>query len=281
MSKFPKSARHPSVLGQVDNWRALKQLINVEDESQLSDIPDVALAGKTDQQTHDMEYLRSAREIIGANSIKALAKSYEALDALAECEREGISMSAMIQGYNASFFAARGFCMLMGFAPLDRDSKVTLDAFSQESAGRGKGQSVFEVLRLHKYKRWGHTEVWELTDRLIRTVEVPEELAEIHKWLKSAKLSDSSKVRNSFQYDDRRLAPINDSAYADFPDVVGLSIFDKDAPSELTHQFLVAKHLLQICLMVLDKSGINHLLQKCVSERRVRVAFECENQVAA
>ena len=273
MSSFPKSARHPSLLLQAEHWRTFRRLIDVHDESQLSDIPDLAIAARNIRRLAEVEYFQSVREILAANAVRALAKAYETLDAFARCESAGISVSAMIQAYGASFFAARAFCMLMGFSPLDRESSITVDAFS-EHPPRRKGTAVLsEFLILHKYRRWGHEEVWKLTRRLVDTVQVPTDLQEAKQWLHRAKLLNSSKVRNSFHYDDRRLSPIENMDYVDFPDVVGTSIFGDDAPSALIHQFLVAKNLIQLCYAVLDKADIVDLLAECASQRRVQIVF--------
>ena len=280
MNRFPKTARHPNLLDQADNWRTVRETINVGDDSQLSDLPDLAIAARTVKKTAEFEYSKIVAEIIGANAIRALAKGYESLDALAQCDREGVSVSATVQAYNASFFSARAFCMLMGFGPLDRDSTITVDAFLETSTKKGKVVS-FRSIQLHRYKRWGHEEVWALARRLVHTVKVPNELEEVRNWLRTAKLENSSKLRNSFHYDDKRLSPIEHSDYIDFPDRVQLSIFDVGAPRELTHQFLVAKYLAQMCIAVISKAGINHLLWTCASKRRLEVAFVTSGGKAA
>ena len=275
MSQFPKTARHPDIILQAVKWSALQNSINISDESQLSDISDLSIDARNVQVSGDSAYSSAAREIVGAGAVRALAKSYEALDALEKCAREGVNVSAMIQAYNASYFAARAFCMLIGFGPLNRDSSITVDVFFEASTGKSKRAEVAEVLRLYKYGRWGHEEVWNLTRRLIDTSRVPEDLEHSHGWLKRAKLSESQKVRNSFSYDDSRLAPVDDCLYVDFPDVVKLSIFDGDAPSEFVHQFFVAKHLIQICSFILARAGFEKKLRKYVSQRRLRILFDC------
>lgn len=273
MSSFPKSARHPDVTQQIENWRSLKCAINFREDLYPSDFPNLAINSRQIHKTHDVVYFQGAREVVGANSIKALAKSYEALHALSKCGNKGINMSAMIQGYNASYFAARGFCMLMGFSPINRDSTITLDAFYEEVAGTRKYRRMEKLLRLYKYSRWGHQGLWKLTERLINTVKVPEELKETKIWLRKAKLVESSKLRNSFQYDDSRLAPIENSKYVDFPDIAEEIFFHKFAPEVLKHQFLVTKYLMEICMMVIEQAEIGQLLSKYVSNRRFEFVF--------
>ena len=271
MSRFPKTARHPNLLDQADNWRSVRDSINVKDDSQLSEIPNLSIAARTVKKSAEFEYSKIVAEIIGANAIRALAKSYESLDALVQCDRKGVSTSAVVQAYNASFFSARAFCMFMGFGPLDRDSTITVDVFPETTEKKGKIVS-YQSIQLHKYKRWGHSEVWALARRLIHTVKVPSELMEVTSWLKKAKLENSPKLRNSFHYDDKRLAPIEHSEYIDFPDRIQFSIFDVDAPRELTHQFHVATNLAQVCDAVIGRAGIDHILSVCTSNRRIKLA---------
>lgn len=268
MSKFPKSARHPDFLTQVENWILLGDSINVENDLKLSDLLPSDVANKDVETIRDIEYRQAAREIVGANAIRTLAKSYEALDALARCGNRNVNMAALLQCYNASFFAARGFCMLMGFSPLNRNSAITLDTCPRDLTKNCKRGEVSDVLRLHKYTRWSHEAVWKLTRRLIDTISVPEALKDTKKWLREANLRKSAKFRNAFQYDDSQLAPICEVAYVDFPDVAEFSFFSKQAPADLIHQFLVTKNLMKICSQILHQASIQHLLFKCVSERR-------------
>ena len=270
MSVFPKTARHPEIDLQIEKWHELSDSINVENRSQLSDYSEFSGASRRVKKTEDLEFFYVAREVVGASAIRALAKSYESLDALVACEPKGINMSAMIQAYYASYFAARAFCMLMGFSPLDRDCSITADVFEEDALGRGR---KFDVLRLHKYKRWGHSEVWNLTQRLIDTGKFPDDLRHLYDWLKGANLKNSPKLRNSFNYDDSRLAPIEDNSFVDFPDVVKLGIFDQASPVGLNHQFHVANNLIQICLFIIRKANLRDTLLRCVSKRRLKIEF--------
>ena len=273
MSSFPKTARHPNILLQVAKWRTLSKSIDVEDYSRLSDIPDLAIDARRVKKSEVIDYLKMAGEIVGANAIRALAKGYESLDALSQCDQEGVSVSATLHAYNASFFAARAFCMLMGFGPLDRDSPITVDVFSEGETARDSVR-IFDSMELHKFKRWGHDEVWKLTKRLIDTAKVPDHLSETRDWLRHARLEDSAKFRNSVQYDDRKLAPIDEPEYIDFPDRVKRSIFDERAPPVLSHQFFVSKKLTRMCDEVLARADMSHLLRKCASDPRATRAFE-------
>lgn len=273
MSQFPKTARHPNLSTQVENWRTIRHSVNVKDDSRLSDIPSLHTDASAVEKSMQLDYIQMVGEIICAQAIRALAKCYESLDALVTCDREGVSISAAIHAYNGSFFAAKSFCMLMGFGPFHRDSPITVDAFS-ESSYRGSELRIFDKMELHRYRRWGHDGVWKLTRRIIDTVRVPNHLEEARVWLRRASLKDSYKFRNAVNYDDRRLSPIEDSDHIDFPDRVSRSILATEAPDVLAHQFIVAKHLILMCNSVLDMAGLKHLLWSCASKRRIRQAHE-------
>lgn len=268
MRQFLKSIRHPDIANLANRWRTLARVINISDESQLSDIPDLANAAHSVQKSKTCDYFPPAREVLGASAVRAIAKCYEALDALRQCEHHKVNVSGSMQAYSASFFAARGFCMLMGFGPLDRSSPITVDAFRDRLQSKSRSPVLHEEIGLYKFGRWGHNEVWSLASRLIRTAKIPDALKPARDWLTRAKLTNSSKVRNSFHYDDSKLAPFNDPSYVDFPDVAIKSIFDSNAPVDLSHQFFIAQNLLSICNEVLQQAQMTQLLQSCVSLRR-------------
>lgn len=269
MSRFPKSARHPVVSSIVDKWSSVRESINMEEEFQLSEFPVLAITGGQVRNVADLEYFGAAREVIGANAIRALAKSYEALDGSARCGEKGVTMAAIVQAYSSSFFAARGFCMLMGFAPLDRGSAITLDAFSEEVRKTRKTEVSSNVLRLHKYKRWGHDEVWSLTRRLVDTMHVPESLAEAREGLRVGKLDQSSSLRNSFQYDDSALSPAEIRNFVDFPDRIKLNLFSEGVPVAMRHNYFTAKCLQEICSFVIGEVKMKHLLYLCLAKARI------------
>ncbi len=115
MSFLANNARHPNIDELSSIWKGYREQINTIDLSALSDIPGLTLALKNIERSRRIEYLQSTREIVGANAIRALAKCYEALDAVKRCDDSGVSTMAMVASYNASFFAARSLCMLLGF----------------------------------------------------------------------------------------------------------------------------------------------------------------------
>lgn len=268
MSKFPKSARHPNVSSLIEKWAVIGDSINLADESKLSEFPQLAVIGGV-KTPHDLEYFRAAREVVGANAIRALAKGYEALDASSKCGKNGVMMGAIVHAYNASYFAARSFCMLMGFAPLDRGSAITLDAFYEETRRTRKVTRSTDVLRLHKFKRWGHEEVWTLTRRLVDTMEVPAPLTRTKEMLRTAGIDRASRLRNAFKYDDSQLVVMEIRDIADFPDRIVSNVWEESVPNVVRNNFLIAKNLMDVCSLVVKEGEIDHHLFSCISKSRV------------
>ena len=269
MSRFPKSARHPDVSSLIGKWTLVGESINLSDESNLLEFSELAATAGGIKGVHDMEYFEPAREVVGANAIRALAKGYEALDASAKCGVCGVMMGAIVQAYNASYFAARAFCMLMGFAPLDRESSITLDAFSAEARRTRKITRSTDILRLHRYRRWGHDEVWALTRRLVDTMEVPAVLEATKEELRTSRMDRASRIRNAFQYDDSKLSVTEIRHVADFPDRVVLDVWGESVPGEVRQNFSIARNLLEVCSFVAREGKMDHLLFLCISEGRV------------
>ena len=270
MSKFPKSARHPNISSLVDKWSNAGASVNLTDESRLSEFPELARLVGNVRDVQDLDYFGAAREVVGANAIRALAKGYEALDASSKCGEGGVVMGAMVHAYNASYFAARAFCMLMGFAPLDRGSNITLDVFSEETVRTQKTIRSIDVLRLHKFERWGHEEVWQLTRRLVDTMKVPTALEETKETLRTIRMDKSSRIRNAFQYDDSILSVPDIRTFADFPNRVELDVWEESVPHSVRHSFLIAKNLMSICSMVIEEGNMDHLLFLCIAKGRLK-----------
>ena len=271
MSRFPQSARHPDVSSLIDKWSVIRDSINVTEDSTLSEFPNLAVSEGRVRGVTDIEYFGAAREVMGANAFRALAKCYEALDGSAKCGEKGVTVAALVQAYNASFFAARGFCMLMGFAPLNRSSVVTLDAFSEETT---KARRTEDVLRLHRYKRWGHEEVWILTKRLVDTIKVPRELENTKDWLRKAKIQESSQLRNAFQYDDSTLGHSDIRSFVDFPGCNKCNLFATDVPIEMRKNYLITKSLMEICSHIVSEVRMENLLSTCVSNKRLMKSLD-------
>ena len=273
MSSFPKTARHPIISSLIEKWGVVGESIDVEGDFRLSEFPQLAGSAGRVQNAEDLEYFGGAREIVGANAIRTLAKCYEALDASGACGEAGINMGALVQAYTASFLAARGFCMLMGFAPLDRASLITLDAFFEEIQRTKRIVRSTDVLRLHRYRRWGHEEVWSLTTRLVDTMEVPSSLKAVKEQLRAVEIGQSARVRNAFQYDDSVLALSEVRPFADFPDRFQTNLFDVSAPDEVRENYSIARSLLELCSLIVEESKIANLLVLCMSEHRVDSAL--------
>lgn len=272
MSKFPKSARHPDVENIAQLWRELAIHVNVEEESRLADLPDLQIACRSVLGgERAIEYIAPAREIVCGNAMNVVAKGFETLDAMDACSRERINISAVVLCYHAALFFARAFCLLMGFAPANRQSNITVDVFRQEQ--RQSKFNQVEGMKLHKYRRWQHKEVWELTRRLVDTLRVPECLRETKSVLRKTNLEEMSTIRNSFSYDDAILSPL-DSDFSDFPDVARRMISGKLRPKKFSETIEVVRCLSNLCDFVLEQADLNAALRKLASARRMQTGMK-------
>ena len=272
MSRFPKSARHPDFQSVCRLWEEYGPQVNVTDESHLADLAELQVASaEMAGEVAAIAYVAPAREIVCANAIRVVGKGFEALDGMTACGRERINMAAVVQCYGAAFFFARAFCLLMGFAPVDRESKVTVDVF--RFSGARRAGDVLEGMRLHRYRRWGHEEVWTLTRRLIDTLGVPEGLQDVAARLRRAELGRMSRLRNSFNYDDARATPF-EAQHSDFPDAANEPVVGSNRPEEFEDQLQVVGCLAELCRAVLERAGLNVLLGEWASARRIKNGIE-------
>lgn len=276
MSKFPKSARHPDFQNVCRLWEEYGPQVNVTDESHLADLAELQVAsGEAFGEETAIDYVAPAREIVCANAIRVVGKGFEALDGMSACGRKSINMAAVVQCYGAGFFFARAFCLLMGFAPVDRQSNVTVDVF--RVGGTRRTGDILQGMKLHKYRRWGHDEVWSLTRRLIDTLRVPEALHEAKAQLRRGNLERMSRLRNSFNYDDARATPF-EARYSDFPDAADVAVIGSDPPKELEDQLQVVGCLAELCSSVLERAGLIELLSEWASERRIENGMRAVGQ---
>lgn len=279
MTKFPKSARHPDLETLCQLWRGYGPQVNVTEEAHLADLAELQVAsGQFVGEDMVVDYVAPAREIVCANAIRVVGKGFEALDGMSACGREKINMAAVIQCYGAGFFFARAFCLLMGFAPVDRESNVTVDVF--RLGDKGRAADTLEGMKLHKYRRWGHQEVWGLTHRLVRTLRVPDCLRDVKTRLRSAELERMSWLRNSFNYDDARVTPF-EAKHSDFPDMAEKPIVGPDPPEDFDEQVHVVGCLAKLCSSVLERAGLNEQLREWASVRRTKDGMAVVGQAVA
>lgn len=269
MATFPKSARHPDLRDIIERWGIAASSIDPKEDSQLSEIQEITVASKGIwEQATEIDYVEPCRAIVGANAIRAMSKAYEALDAFHRCETEGLSISATLISYNASFFAARSFCFFMGFAPLNRESSYTIDIF-HESTPKRKRIALEDILLLHRYERWNHNEVWALSNRLINTLKGFDGIEEARDSLRKLKVESSSKLRNRISYDDSSAFLGQDKNYIDIPEAIACRSMQK-WPAELLRQYYTAQALLLICNHVVMNANLKEHLFNFVSENRMQ-----------
>ncbi len=108
-----------------------------------------------------------------------------------------------VAAYEASFYGAKAFCYLLGFANLGKSSNIYLDAFFETERRVGKEKVTFyETLRVHKLQeRFTHVMLWGLTERLLDTTKFEGELREFQIQLKITDWDKFTGFRNSVFYD--------------------------------------------------------------------------------
>ena len=265
MSGVLKSFRHPDFSATAELWEYWGNKINMDDTSVLSDIPEFSSVRTKFQNKekridcYSFDYIAPSLEIIGAHAIRSFCKSLESLDATFICSNSKVTNSAIVTSYNASFFAAKSLCYLLGFSPLNRDSNITIDAFYELDDGKSN--------RAFRYDRWGHAQTWALTTRLVDTLRVTNELKETKRYLRKMKLAKTSKVRNSFSYADNIISPIGNGSASDFPDNSEIS------PSEEERRYVeISKAILKLSSSILISAKVQDLLLYHTTERRLELA---------
>jgi len=277
MSAFPKSARHPELKKQSELWGSISETISTDNDNKLSLLEPIQTATTSlkVQKTTKFIVIDNApilRPIVGANAVRLLGKSYESFDAFLKCDHSGISASASVLAYQAAFFAARCFCLFMGFCPIDRESNHTIDVFYESLTT--KKSSLEDFACLFVYKRWGHKELWELVGRLINTLKVDEGNKYFKEDLRKQDLLSLSKERNRFQYDDSVIFPFDSSDYCDFPDQVSARISSDQSPENIRRHLVIAIYFTKICMTIVNDANLNGALRNCTSDSRLKSVDE-------
>jgi hypothetical protein len=106
-----------------------------------------------------------------------------------------------IAAYEASFYGAKSFCYMLGFASLGRDSRFYLDAF-HESTVKIKKQNVTRLdLKIHDlHSRLEHSTLWAINERLFNTTTFAANFAQTHQALRAIDWSSFSAFRNRVMY---------------------------------------------------------------------------------
>lgn len=220
MPKAISALRHPRLESTATVWKSIRRFIDLNDDTQILDYPNpptkeqVASYGLTLEQPA----IGAVRALVLNSGLRAFAKSLEANEGALLCAARGASASGLLLQYDAAYLAARAFCLLLGFAPVNRESTVTVDvlrSFQGKVADPTEDNFSFFI-----YGRWGHSNIWELTSRLIRTLNRREDIEANLRFLRSDKLEDVSNQRNQQIYGTGRLYAGDFAEEADFPDLL-------------------------------------------------------------
>jgi hypothetical protein len=151
----------------------------------------------------ELQYSSGVREAIFREAIILSRKISHCVSVLAMLSEQGRNTWSSIVAYETAFYAAKSFCYLLGFASVDRSSKLFLDAFPEtEVKIDRKKQKRFDTLLVHKFDdRLTHEVLWALARRLINTTVFDSELDAARAEVKDLDWSQFTWLRNKIHYD--------------------------------------------------------------------------------
>jgi hypothetical protein len=153
--------------------------------------------------TAECPYVTGVREAILCEAILLIRKFIYCGTLLPTLSQAGKNTWTAIAAYEASFYGAKAFCYLLGFANLAKSSDLYVDAFCETQRRIGKRKiPVYETLRIHKLDdRLTHQVLWALTGRLIDTTSFEGDLNKIQTELRMLDWDKFTSFRNSVYYD--------------------------------------------------------------------------------
>jgi hypothetical protein len=157
------------------------------------------------------------REAIFREAILLTRKFIYCATLLPPLSESGKNTWAAIAAYEASFYGAKAFCYLLGFANLSKSSDVYIDVFFETERKVGKEKKkYYETLRAHKLgERLTHVMLWGLTERLLDTTNFENNLRDLQTELKIKDWEKFTSFRNSVFYDGGFWPLSPDSALCD------------------------------------------------------------------
>lgn len=198
---------------QSRNWPAIRELwishlppINFDTqypEPTLSQLPPLSHPTPNASGLAELPYVSGVREAIFREAMLLSRKFIYCASILPALSKIGKNTWTAIAAYEAAFYGAKTFCLLLGIAPLNRNSKVYVDAFYEREQKQGKRKiTVHDTLRFHLLgDRLTHEVLWALTVRLLNTTDFDAEQAEIQTDLKIIDWDKFQSFRNSILYD--------------------------------------------------------------------------------
>lgn len=253
MGSAIESLRHPRVDIISSVWRSLASAVDARDDTISLDIPDSPTANQIAQygMSFDKPAANDVRVLVLNAGIQALAKSLEANQGARQCRDIGATASGLLLSYDAAYLAARAFCLLTGFAPVNRESSVSVDVLV--SYGSKSTDITEDNFSYFNFGRWSHSNIWALAGRLSRTLK-HDEIESHLKVLRSDKLTNVTRIRNSQIYGSGPLYNGDDPEHADFPDL----LFMEDLTNVVIcgRYLSIFRSLVAICMLILREAQL-------------------------
>lgn len=193
-------------LEQRDLW--IDHLPQIDFESEcpaptLIDLPKLDHPQINASGVAECDYVAGIREAILREALLLVRKFIYCCSVLPTLSDAGKNTWTAVASYEASFYGAKAFCYLLGFASLGRDSNLYLDAFYETEVKQGKQRvKSHDIVRIHRLDgRLSHSVLWALTERLIDTTIFDEELREYQTRLKIQDWNRFSSLRNRVFYE--------------------------------------------------------------------------------
>jgi hypothetical protein len=171
----------------------------------LWDLPDFGRNLGETRKEGVIAYIPGVREAIFREAIILARKLLYCWSVTHAVAARGRQTWTSIAAYEASFYGAKAFCYLHGFASLGRDSKFYLDAFHRTEIRIRRGERSERVIELdleiyNLQSRMEHSTLWAITERLLNTTIFEPDLAATQSALKRIDWSKYSTFRNRVMY---------------------------------------------------------------------------------
>ena len=173
-------------------------------EPTLRDLPEVRETIGSAQAGIEVAYVSGARESVFREAIVLARKFSYCRSVSRSAAREGFPTWSTIAAYDACFYGAKAFCYFLGIASIERHSKLFLDIFVPRNVkiSKRKSEQVYDVLMAHRLDdHLTHKTLWDITARLCRTLQLPDDRVGLLTNLRELKFDQISNYRNNIVYD--------------------------------------------------------------------------------
>jgi hypothetical protein len=167
----------------------------------LWELPDFDKTLGAAKKEEVIPYIPGVREAIFREAIILARKLLYCWSVAEAVAARGRHTWTSIAAYEASFYGAKSFCYLHGFASLGRDSKFYLNAFHETPTKRGKQKVVDLDLQIcNLASRLEHSTLWAILERLLNTTVFETSLTTVQNDLKQIEWERYSGFRNRIMY---------------------------------------------------------------------------------